>query len=53
MYPCVELNYSYGYALTGLDNAGGLPVTLEMSEIKEPNIRVGMPAANLTGKVTC
>jgi len=53
MYPCVELNYSYGYALTGLDKAGGLPVTLEMSEIKEPNIRVGTPPANLTGKVTC
>jgi len=53
MYPCVEVNYAYGYALTGLHNPGGLPVVLEMSAIEEPNIRTGLPAVNLTGKVTC
>jgi len=53
MYPCLELIYSYGYALTGLKNPGGLPVTLEVNAIEEPNIREGLPAANFTGKITC
>jgi len=53
MYPCVELNYSYGYALTGLTKPAGLRVVLEMSAIEEPNIRAGEPAVYLYGKITC
>lgn len=53
MYPCLELNHSFGYAITGLINGEGQPVFLQVSDYEEPNIRLGKPAVNLTGKVTC
>ena len=56
MYPCLEENHSFGYAITGLINHGGiysLPVVLQMSDYEEPNIRNGEPAVNMTGTVTC
>lgn len=52
-YPCLEENFSFGYAITGLINGEGQPVTLKMSDYEEPNIRNGTAAVNLTGTVTC
>jgi hypothetical protein len=40
-YPCLEKNYSFGYAMTGLINGKGQPVALNMSSYQEPNIRDG------------
>jgi len=47
------LNFSFGYAITGLINGEGQPVTLEINSIEEPNIRIGYQPANVTGTVTC
>lgn len=52
-YPCLEKNFSFGYAIKGNVNGEGQPVTLKMSSYEEPNIRNGTAAVNLTGTVTC
>ena len=53
MYPCVELNYNFGYALTGV---GGptLPVSLDVGRMDEPDVVKTFPSkpADLTGTVT-
>eukprot|EP00759_Apiculatamorpha_spiralis_P031902 PhF_6_TR33626/c0_g1_i1/m.49112 len=54
MYPCLERNFSFGYAITGLVRAGGLRVSVDVGSVSEPNVRDHQLPVNFTSvSVTC
>merc|ERR550514_2713527 len=52
MYPCIDEQVTYGLAITGLAVEGILPVTLEIPDTSEPNVRGWSSPSNLHGTVT-
>lgn len=52
MYPCIDEQVTYGLAITGLAVEGALPLTLEILDTSEPNVRTFHWASDLRGTVT-
>lgn len=53
MYPCIDEQVTYGLAVTGLAVEGALPVTLEIPDTSEPNVRsLFTRPSDLQGTVT-
>merc|ERR1711998_257143 len=49
---CIDEDVTYGLAITGLAVEGTLPVTLEIPDTSEPNVRSWSSPSNLHGTVT-
>jgi hypothetical protein len=53
MYPCIDEQVTYGLAVTGIAVEGALPVSLEIPDTSEPNVRNPFSRpSNLHGTVT-
>jgi hypothetical protein len=52
-YPCINNNYGFGYAITGVDDdKAGMPLSLAVDESSEPNTREGSKPSHMHGTVT-
>ena len=52
-YPCINNNYGFGYAITGVDDdKPGMPLSLAVDESSEPNTREGSKPSHMHGPVT-
>lgn len=54
MYPCIYTDITYGYAITGLDDANGesaLPLTLYVNSTFEPDVRRGEEPVPFQGQL--
>uniref|UniRef100_A0A7S1U2H4 Peptidase C39-like domain-containing protein n=1 Tax=Phaeomonas parva TaxID=124430 RepID=A0A7S1U2H4_9STRA len=52
MYPCLEENYSFGWAISGVRDANSLPIALSLDNIEEPDTRKDAPPVNFTATLT-